>query len=205
MPVPATRLSHVSAAAIQYMCTFLIGLIIGFVRSWQLTLLICAFVPFMIVVGAGMRVSLARLETLAINSYAHAGSIASEVLGNIRAVVANNGEEAEVARYNTALEPSEKAGQKKSLMTGAGFGSFMLVMFASYAVGMRLGATLIQWNRRDHPSCVRNPTGSDCFTGAMVLSTFFAVLLGSMTLGQMAPAIAAGGGSQGYSYNHAFL
>ena len=38
-----------------------------------------------------------------------------------------------------------------------------------YGVGMRFGATLIQWNRRDHPECIINPNQDICFTGAKVM------------------------------------
>jgi ATP-binding cassette, subfamily B (MDR/TAP), member 1 len=37
--------------AVQYIFTFLIGLIIGFIRSWQLSLMILGFVPIMIIAG----------------------------------------------------------------------------------------------------------------------------------------------------------
>ena len=42
-------------------------------------------------------------------------------------------------------------------------------MFFSYGVGMRLGASLVQWNRAAHPECVLDPNGPNCFTGAMVM------------------------------------
>ena len=111
--------------SVQYLMTFVIGLIIGFVRSWQLTLLILAFVPIMIIAGGTMRMATQRQEVIAIASYAKAGFIANEVLANVRTVAAFGGEASETARYDSALEGSEKAGRKKGLFMGLTMGVFM--------------------------------------------------------------------------------
>lgn len=44
-----------------------------------------------------------------------------------------------------------------------------------------LSAQLIVNSRTDHPECVLNPTLSVCFTGANVVQTLMAVLIGSMS------------------------
>jgi ABC-type transport system involved in Fe-S cluster assembly fused permease/ATPase subunit len=116
-----------------------------------------------------MRAAAQRAEKAALDSYSKAGFIANEVIANIRTVTAYTGEEAETARYDSALEPSERAGRKKGVLMGLTQGTFMFVMFSSYACGMRFGAYLIQWNRRDHPECIGDPNGAACFTGAHVM------------------------------------
>ena len=84
------------------------------------------FVPIMIIAGATMRVATQKQEHIAIASYAKAGFIANEVLSNVRTIAAYGGEETEVARYDAALGPSEKAGRKKGIFMGATMGSFMM-------------------------------------------------------------------------------
>ena len=74
-------------SSVHYSITFLAGLAIGFARSWQLTLVIFAVVPLIIVVMGFLRLATVGYESAVAKAYAKAGDAANEVFANIRTVV----------------------------------------------------------------------------------------------------------------------
>jgi ATP-binding cassette subfamily B (MDR/TAP) protein 1 len=66
-------------ACVQFMTTFVSGLVLGFVRGWQLTLVILAMLP-LLAIGGGMMASMMQKKTKqGSDSYAKAGEVADEV------------------------------------------------------------------------------------------------------------------------------
>jgi len=63
-----------------------------------------------------------------------AGSVAEEVLSNIRTVFAFGGQKSEAKRYGDLLAKAEKDEERKSLVSGFGFGVIMFLVFATYAL-----------------------------------------------------------------------
>lgn len=98
-----------------------------------------------------------------IDAYAAAGGIVEQVLSNIRTVLAFGGQSRELARYATQLELAYKAGKKKAIVSGAGIGFMMMVLFFSYALAFWYGSRLILNNE---------------ISGGDILNALFAVIIG---------------------------
>lgn len=101
-----------------------------------------------------------------LKAYSFAGSVADEVLGAIRTVVAFGGENKEIARYvfsiidlifvqrifieyvltysySHKLEPTNKMGAKKGIYSGLGNGILWFILYGTYALGLWYGVELI--------------------------------------------------------------
>ncbi|KAK7093853.1 ATP-dependent translocase ABCB1-like [Littorina saxatilis] len=158
---------------------FLSGLTIGFVKGWQLSLVMLSVGP-LLAISFGFMIklttSLSQKEQAA---YAKAGSVAEEVFSCIRTVISFGGWRREKARYNEALEESQKLGVKKSLVQGLGIGITMLCIFGSYGLAFWYGSTQVN----DY----LNTNGDEGLSPGDVLTVFFCVMSSSMALGQAAP------------------
>eukprot|EP00475_Leptophrys_vorax_P029977 TRINITY_DN4448_c0_g1_i1.p1 TRINITY_DN4448_c0_g1~~TRINITY_DN4448_c0_g1_i1.p1 ORF type:complete len:1075 (-),score=270.04 TRINITY_DN4448_c0_g1_i1:354-3551(-) len=113
-------------------------------------------------------------------AYGQAGAVAEESLTSMRTVAAFNAEPLELARFEQKLEITRIAGEKRSKANGVMFGSFLFIMFSSYGLAFWFGAELI----------IKQTTNARTglpYTGGDILSTFFAILIGSFSLGQLAP------------------
>jgi ATP-binding cassette subfamily B (MDR/TAP) protein 1 len=76
-------------------------------------------------------------------AYGAAGSIAEEVLSSIRTVVAFDGQEKEITRYDKHLQSAKKNNITKSLFSGISNGFMWFFLFASYALSFWYGVGLI--------------------------------------------------------------
>ncbi|KAG1657179.1 Multidrug resistance protein 1 [Nymphon striatum] len=81
---------------IQHLSSFFAGFVVGFIRGWELTLVVMAFTPVL------------ALSTAFVGKYAEAGAVAEEVLSAIRTVTAFNGQEREIERYGAKLILEDK-------------------------------------------------------------------------------------------------
>lgn len=170
------------ATFLQHTSTFFTGVIIGLVRGYHLGLVIIGITPLMGIAVGGLTVALTTLSGKSQEAYANAGSIADEVLSGIRTVVAFGAEQREVERYDAYLGASEQAGIKRGLFQGISLGVTNLVMFSSYGLCLWFGSWLIHNN-------VTNPYRGENYDGSDVVTIFFAILFGAMSIGQAGPTI----------------
>jgi ATP-binding cassette, subfamily B (MDR/TAP), member 1 len=169
---------------------FFAGIIIAFViapKSWQLTLVLLAFMPLLGAAGASMASIFTSAEKAGLEGYAKAGAAANEVLTSIRNVAAFHAEQAEIDRYDKYLEIAEKANTKKSIGTGLTLGLMIFIIFMNYAVGLWYGSVLVIGSLNNNPLCATQPTLDGCFSGGQVLQVMFAVIIGAFAIGQIAP------------------
>ncbi|CAG8663180.1 3265_t:CDS:2, partial [Racocetra fulgida] len=155
---------------LQYAATFLGGFVIGFIKGWKLTLVLCSVFPLMAAAGGFMA------KTLSQDTVEAAGSVAEQVLSGIRTVVAFGGQKLELERYTTQLDRAYVVGRKKSLVSGLGLGVLMFIMFGCYGLAFWYGSILI----------VNVET-----TGPDILNVFFAVFIGAFSVGNAAPHFTA--------------
>ena len=88
----------------QALAMFFGGFGIGFFYSWELTLVILAVTPALIIVGAVFGKIMGGMTSEEQDAYAAAGGIAEEAFSSIRTVVAFCGEQETIDRYKTAKE-----------------------------------------------------------------------------------------------------
>uniref|UniRef100_A0A1X7TB27 ABC transmembrane type-1 domain-containing protein n=1 Tax=Amphimedon queenslandica TaxID=400682 RepID=A0A1X7TB27_AMPQE len=157
---------------VQWVTTFFAGFVIGFIRGWELTLVLIAITPFMVMGAAVFSKVAASFTSQEQKLYAGAGAIAEEVLSSVRTVVAFGGEYKEVDRYKVKLADASKLGAKKGASVGTSLALVFFFIFFSYALAFWFGGYLISIER--------------IFAGDM-LAVFFAVLIGAFSLGQAGP------------------
>ncbi|KAJ8415863.1 hypothetical protein AAFF_G00404200 [Aldrovandia affinis] len=163
---------------VQFLCTFLSGIIIGFIYGWKLTLVILSVCPLLAGSAAVWSKILATLTSKELSAYAKAGAVAEEILVSIRTVVAFNGQKKAVEKYKTNLEDAKNFGIKKDITTNVAMGLTHFITYATYALGFWYGTKLSV----DEP---------ENYSIGKVIIVFFSVMIGSFYFGQAAPNMEA--------------
>nr|XP_043635572.1 ABC transporter B family member 4-like [Erigeron canadensis] len=160
----------------QLASTFMGGLVIAFIKGWLLTLVMLSAIPPMVLSGAFMSITIAKMASRGQTAYGKAAVVVEESIGSIRTVASFTGEKKAVADYNKFLVNAYNSSVHEGLATGLGLGTMMLIIFCSYALAAWYGAKLII---------------EKGYSGATVITVMFSVLIGSMSLGQASPCLSA--------------
>ena len=127
-------------STLHFTATFVGGLVVGFTSSWQLTLVVFAAVPFIIVIMGFLSRITVSFESRMAAAYARAGNSANETIANIRTVFAYNGAATEAERYDAHLAVAARAGEGKGWLVGAAVGSIVReAILCAYVVACPLG------------------------------------------------------------------
>ncbi|XP_016072489.1 PREDICTED: ATP-binding cassette sub-family B member 5 [Miniopterus natalensis] len=162
------------ALLFQNVSTFSIGLVIGLVKGWKLTLVTLSTSPLIIASAAlfsRIVISLTRKE---LNAYSKAGAVAEEVLSSIRTVVAFGAQEKEIQRYTHNLKDAKDVGIKKTIASKLSLGAVYFFMNGTYGLTFWYGTSLIL-------------SGEPGYTIGTVLAVFFSVIHSSYCIGTAAP------------------
>uniref|UniRef100_A0A8B9KB16 ATP-binding cassette, sub-family B (MDR/TAP), member 5 n=1 Tax=Astyanax mexicanus TaxID=7994 RepID=A0A8B9KB16_ASTMX len=176
---------------VQYFCRFLAGFIIGFIYGWKLTLVIMSISPLLAASAAlcsKVRTILATLTGRELSAYAKAGSVSAEILGAIRTVVAFNGRQKALEKYETNLLEAKNFGVRKAITTNAAMGITQFLLFSTFALAFWYGTKLSV----DEP---------ENYSIGKVLTVFFSVMIGALSLGQGAPNLESIAKARGAAYS----
>ncbi|NXG72368.1 MDR1 protein, partial [Baryphthengus martii] len=171
---------------VQFFATFLAGIIIGFIHGWKLTLVILSVSPLLAASAAVWSTLLASLTAKELSAYAKAGAVAEEILTAVRTVVAFNGQQKALAKYDANLEMARSVGVKKSITTNISLGVSQFLIFGSYALAFWYGTKLT--------------AEEENYDIGRVLIVFFSVLIGAFSLGQAAPNLESVANARGAAY-----
>lgn len=161
------------ATAVQYISTFVIGIIVGFVYGWELTLLILGVAPVLLISGLAFGNASADAIGDGLGAYGEAGGIASEVLSLVRTVTAFGGQEEECRRYEKSIDKAYRSSVKAAINSGLGLGTAMFLILSTYGLAFWVGSVLVEKGR---------------MSVGDVLLTFFVITLGASSLGTAGPA-----------------
>ncbi|KAF8373262.1 pgp-1 [Pristionchus pacificus] len=168
--------------AMQCLAQFIAGFIIAFTHDWRLTLIMLAIVPIQVACGFTIAWIVSTFMHAEALKYAKAGSVAEEVISSIRTVVAFNGLERECKRYDSALKEARALGIRRCIYIGLSFGAMGMTNFIGIAIAYYFGVGFV-------------------YDGSLepgdLMTVFFAVMMGSVALGQAGPQLAVLGGAQG--------
>ncbi|XP_040379796.1 ABC transporter B family member 21-like isoform X2 [Oryza brachyantha] len=170
---------------VQLLVTFLGGFAVAFAQGWLLTLVMLATIPPLVLAGAVMSNVVAKMASLGQAAYAEAAVVVEQTIGSIRTVASFTGEKQAVAKYGRSLQSAYSSGVREGLAAGVGMGTVMVLLFCGYSLGVWYGAKLIL---------------EKGYTGAQVMNVIFAVLTGSLALGQASPSMKAFAGGQAAAY-----
>ncbi|KAF4661336.1 (ABC) transporter [Perkinsus chesapeaki] len=168
--------------AIVNVSQFVFGYILGFFRGWQIALVMLSTMPLIMVSTALLGRDLAKKTSKSQTLYAKAGAIAEEVLTSIRTVQAFGAEKRESKRYDDQLVLARDGGIKAGVSIGFMIGVVFFCIFGTYALTFWYGGTLIYNN-------TINPSTGLVYTGGDILTVFFACIMATFSLGQLAPNI----------------
>ncbi|KAG8370995.1 hypothetical protein BUALT_Bualt13G0041100 [Buddleja alternifolia] len=161
---------------LQLSASFLGGFVIAFIQGWLLTLILLSAIPFLIISGAFSTVVMVKLMSRGQAAYSEAAIVVEQAIGSIRTVASFTGEKQAVSKYDKSLYEAYEAGVKEGLAAGLGLGILMLVFYCSYALAIWFGGKMII-----HKG----------YTGGIVMNVIMAVLLGSVSVGQISPCLSA--------------
>ncbi|KAL5538774.1 hypothetical protein UlMin_043914 [Ulmus minor] len=161
---------------IQLMATFVTGFIIAFVKGWLLTLVMLSSIPALIIAGALISLTVASLATRGQYAYSAGATVVEQTIGSIATVASFTGEKLAIEKYNKSLTKAYKSGVQEGWVSGIGMGTVYLVIFSAYALAIWFGAKMII---------------EKGYSGGDIINIIFAVLTGSMSLGQASPCLSA--------------
>ncbi|KAF8762694.1 hypothetical protein HU200_009223 [Digitaria exilis] len=170
---------------IQLLVTFAGGFAVAFAQGWLLTLVMLATIPPLVLAGALMSSVVAKMASLGQAAYADAAVVVEQTIGSIRTVASFTGEKRAVEKYGESLKSAYSSGVREGLAAGVGMGIVMVLLFCGYSLGIWYGAKLIL---------------EKGYTGAQVMNVIFAVLTGSLALGQASPSMKAFAAGQAAAY-----
>ncbi|XP_067304664.1 ATP-binding cassette, sub-family B (MDR/TAP), member 4 [Pseudorasbora parva] len=165
--------------------TFFVGIIIGFVKGWKLTLVILAVSPLLGISAAIIAKVMTSFTSKEQTAYAKAGAVAEEVLSAIRTVFAFGGQKKEILRYHKNLENAKNVGIRKAITVNIAMGFTFFMIYMSYALAFWYGSTLILAGEYDI---------------GILLMVFFSVLIGAFGIGQTSPNIQAFSSARGAAH-----
>nr|KYP57751.1 ABC transporter B family member 11 [Cajanus cajan] len=170
---------------IQFASTFVGGFVIAFVKGWLLTFVMLSTIPPVVFAGAITSLVISKASSMGQAAYSIAASVVEQTIGSIRTVASFTGEKQAIAKYNQSLIKTYKAGVQEAIASGLGFGTLYFVFTSSYGLAVWFGAKMII---------------EKGYTGGDVLTVLFAILTGSMSLGQASPSMSAFSAGQAAAY-----
>ncbi|KAJ3615553.1 hypothetical protein MTP99_007313, partial [Tenebrio molitor] len=109
-------------------------------------------------------------------AYGAAGSIAEEVLSSVRTVVAFDGQEKEITRYEKHLQSAKRNNITRNLFSGISNGFMWFFVYASYALSFWYGVGLILEERN-------LPQEEITYTPANMVAIFFCIWIATWNFG----------------------
>ncbi|KAK7363394.1 hypothetical protein VNO77_05536 [Canavalia gladiata] len=170
---------------IQYVACFLGGIVIAFIKGWLLTLVLLSSIPLLVLSGSVMSYAFAKMASRGQAAYSEAATVVERTIGSIRTVASFTGEKQAVAQYNKYLTKAYIIGVQEGVAGGLGFGSVRLCVYCTYGLAVWFGGKMVL---------------EKGYTGGEVISVFFAVLTGSMSLGMASPSLTAFAAGQAAAY-----
>ncbi|KAJ6400887.1 hypothetical protein OIU84_016334 [Salix udensis] len=134
---------------------------------------------------AGLAIVIARMATRGQTAYAKAAIVVEQTIGSIRTVASYTGERQALSNYKKFIATAYTSGVQQGFTSGLGLGIVMLLVFCSYALAVWFGGKMIL---------------EKGYSGGSVLNVIFAVLLGSMSLGQASPCLSSFAAGQAAAY-----
>ncbi|XP_028411671.1 multidrug resistance protein 1B-like [Dendronephthya gigantea] len=127
-----TKLSRIVSSVV----CFVAGYTIGFIFSWDLTLILLATFPLLVLCGIFMTKMTGFYTNKELISNERAGKIVEQSVSSIRTVVAFGGEHRQVKLYDDSLADTCKYAIRKAVSVGCGMAAFQIVLFVDYAVSI---------------------------------------------------------------------
>ncbi|XP_055916390.1 multidrug resistance protein homolog 49 [Eupeodes corollae] len=140
---------------VQSVSTLLLGIIMSFIYSWNLTLVTLVTVPFVIgsimIEGRYMEAS-SQVERQAVEN---ASQVAVEAIANIRTINSLGQEKHVLERYVVQTDHADKASKKKIRFRGTVYGLGQASPFIAYGVSLYYGGMLVANDKIQYENIIK--------------------------------------------------
>jgi ATP-binding cassette subfamily B (MDR/TAP) protein 1 len=181
----------------RFFITFLVAFVIAFVNNWELSLVLCAVVPAIAILGGVFGKIITSFSKNEMDIYGKAGALADEVLSSIRTVVAFGGQDKEALQYSEHIAYARSQGIKRGIMVNLTMGLMFGLMYCVYGLGFWYGVKIITDDEKKSSTqecianCAQDPTDfSSCYSSCFrfdagtISTALFGILQGGMQIGQ---------------------
>lgn len=127
---------------IQFAALGVAAIVVAFKFSWALTLATSSVIVFIGIIYGGIVPVMIKMNKEVEHADAKASSIAGEVLGSVRMIVACGAEERIARKYGGWVEESRRRGLRVSFLTGAQYAPIFFSIYASMALCFWFGFKL---------------------------------------------------------------
>jgi ATP-binding cassette subfamily B (MDR/TAP) protein 1 len=156
--------------------TFVTAFVIGFIKSWKLTLILSSTVlAITVVMGSGSNFII-KFSKQSLESYALGGTIAEEVISSIRNATAFGTQDKLARQYDEHLAKAEKYGYKLKFVLACMVGGMFLVIYLNYGLAFWMGSRFLVEGE---------------ITLSSILTILMSIMIGAFSLGNVAPNIQA--------------
>nr|XP_022306676.1 multidrug resistance protein 1B-like isoform X2 [Crassostrea virginica] len=128
---------------LESLAVIITALIVAFIYSWNLTLVILAFMPLMVGVGMVQSRLVAGFAKGDKKAMEEAGKICTEAIDNVRTVVSLTREKTFVDEYSHQVDGIYRSGMKRAVLNGFVFALSQSFMYFAYAASFAYGAYLV--------------------------------------------------------------
>jgi ATP-binding cassette subfamily B (MDR/TAP) protein 1 len=165
-------ISEKIALTLTAVATFLTAFIIGFVKNWELTLILSSTVISIVVVMGSGSSFIVKYSKKSLEAYGLGGTVAEEVISSIRNATAFNTQDKLARQYDTHLAEAEKWGEKTKTVLSFMIGGMFLIIYLNYGLSFWQGSRYLVDGKIDVSS---------------ILTILLAVMIGAFSLGNVAP------------------
>lgn len=135
-------ISEKLSICLQFTALLISAYIIAFKYNWQLTLVASSILLFVVVIYSIILPISIKMQKSVDHANEQASSIASEVFGAIRMVVACGAEKRVVSTYSKWIDESRRRGLRLSPVLGIQFAPVFFAIYADFALTFWFGVKL---------------------------------------------------------------
>ncbi|OAP62935.1 hypothetical protein AYL99_02162 [Fonsecaea erecta] len=163
------------ATAFQSISMLVTAFAIAFIKSWRLTLVIAAIVPYMVLTTGLLSLLDARIEAQMRTTYVKASGMVEEWLSSVLTITALGAADKVTAQYKQVIERNKIFGIKRGPIEASIFGNMWFAVHSGYALALYYGVRLLN---RDE---IEN--------GGALITVLMAIVIGSSSMGLVAPSL----------------
>lgn len=138
----------------EFLAMIIAAMIIAFTWSWELTLVTCSIILFILLALSILLPFILKGESRTTAAKGKAASIANETFSSVRMVMACGAESRVAGRYGRWVEEARRRGQKVAPLISTQFGLIFFALYAAFALAFWYGARAAREGRIDNVSTV---------------------------------------------------
>jgi ATP-binding cassette subfamily B (MDR/TAP) protein 1 len=152
--------------------TFVTAFIVAYVKYAPLAGICTSTIVALVLIMGGGSTFIVKFSKLSLESYGAGGTVAEEVISSIRNATAFGTQDKLAKQYEVHLAQAERWGMRLQMALGVMVGGMFGIMFLNYGLGFWMGSRFLV---------------DDKLNAGQVLTILMAILIGSFSLGNVAP------------------